>query len=327
MVKLCPLIFLDKKMGIHTNVEVYTFLQMTEWSQDYIINFIDEKTYHQEFFSRPLKTPVGVLTVFIHNPTKDGVSGRVHKSRQYEPEIMELILQFVGSEKNISFIDIGANIGLHTVVVAKYGKPVLAVEMMHDNVQHLCMSAEHNGLQRQIKVVSNALGKNHAPSKIISGKNGRFGGGYANDSSISSIKNKYDGDIYNDVAIDIPTVMLDDLLTWKHIHLFQELFIKMDVEGGEASVMEGAKRFLKMTRITGILMEWRWHRERPHTARTIISIMQELKLNPFQPIVSRKKNTNTAITDVEEVQKLYNRKLAFKKFSSWPHDVLWLPSV
>ncbi|XP_033727677.1 uncharacterized protein LOC117317009 [Pecten maximus] len=305
-------------------VEVYTFQEMTSWTRDLnVCSSIDDQIYHGDFFRVPLESQVGSLSVFIHNPTKDGLSGKIYKERRWEPNILNVILLFLRTDDDTNFIDIGANIGLHGLQIAKYGRKVLALEASSHNVQHICASTHYGRFHDYVKIIYNAAGKDHSISNIILGGGGDLTGNFVNISNIRKQKFKTDGRYsYQEGSVSVPTVMLDDLLTWQHFALFKKSFIKMDVEGSEHLVMEGAKRFMQNSVIKGIIMEWTWHKGQS-SAETILNIMKSYKFQPYD--FSNTKITRKKFFSQDTLTKLF-QSLNPNESNSWPSNVLWAPA-
>lgn len=309
--------------AVSPEVEVYTFQDVTSWTRDIqVCASMDNQIYHGDFFRVPLESQVGSLSVFIHNPTQDGISWKIYKERRWEPDVLNVILLFLRAEEDTNFIDIGANIGLHGLQIAKYGRRVLALEASQHNVQHICASTHYGRFQEYLKVIFNVVGSDHTPSKLILGRGSDFGGNFVNISSLRKQKFKRDGQYsYEDHAVTLPTVMLDDLLSWKYFETFKKSFIKMDVDGSEHLVLEGAKHFLKNSNIKGIVMEWSWHKGQSSSS-SILSIMKSFNFQPYD-------FSNTKITR----KKFFTRDSITKLFKNlgpnetWPATVLWVPAI
>ncbi|KAJ8307256.1 hypothetical protein KUTeg_015340 [Tegillarca granosa] len=67
------------------------------------------------------------------------------------------LLDYLKSDQNLNFIDIGANLGVFSLTVAKSGRKVLAIEALYKNVQRLCMSISDGGLQIKTFTLDNLL--------------------------------------------------------------------------------------------------------------------------------------------------------------------------
>ncbi|KAJ8309962.1 LOW QUALITY PROTEIN: hypothetical protein KUTeg_011827 [Tegillarca granosa] len=64
---------------------------------------------------------------------------------------------YLTSDSNLNFIDIGANLGVFSLTVAKSGRKVLVFEALYKNLRCLCMSIRDGGLKSNLKVIYNAL--------------------------------------------------------------------------------------------------------------------------------------------------------------------------
>lgn len=144
--------------------------------------------------------------------------------------------------------DIGANIGLFSVYAAKRGVArVVAVEPSIFNLQELARNIEINGLQESIRVVPLPLfaasgpGTLHMSTTAIGGALSTFQERFGFDGEPLDCKFRY------------PTVgaSADDLV--ERMGVPAPDYVKIDVDGIEHLVLEGAPRLLKAVR--GVLIE------------------------------------------------------------------------
>lgn len=135
-------------------------------------------------------------------------------------------------------IDVGANSGLFSSIAAAAGKQVFAFEPMPQNLGILARTVERNGLADRVEIfpiaASNACGVARFFGK---GQGASLVEGWADQPS-------YD-------AIHVPTNTLDRLLSARLQG--KSVFIKIDVEGAELAVLEGARGLLQQC--TGLLFE------------------------------------------------------------------------
>lgn len=132
--------------------------------------------------------------------------------------------------EGMTFIDVGAHIGMHTVAAARCvgrkGK-VHAFEATPDTAQHLRQNVVQNGLEEQTTVHSCFAG---AASGVTSFRKCR----------ISRHNSKFD---HSDVSstIEVPVVALDDALADERV----VDLIKVDVEGAELEVFAGMSQLIQ----------------------------------------------------------------------------------
>lgn len=161
----------------------------------------------------------------------------------YEPSLQRALERSL--RPGMTFFDVGANIGYITVgaarLVAATGE-VHAFEPLPDNVAKLRDASERNGLHDRIRVVEAAVASrsgrgtlmvhaSHAMGKL----EGSLGRG-----------EEYSG------SLDVTVLSLDDYVHQQG-HTVPD-WVKIDVEGGEASVLEGMERMLQEIG-PGLLME------------------------------------------------------------------------
>ena len=121
-------------------------------------------------------------------------------------------------------IDIGAHVGLYSLCIAKYCKKIIVIEPFHDNATILQKNLLMNKIKNFILIpfaVSNKRGK----VKL-----------YLHRSSA-----KHSLIIRSPKFIEGKAMTLDDII--KLLNL-QPTIVKIDVEGAEAQVLEGAKKLI-----------------------------------------------------------------------------------
>ena len=126
------------------------------------------------------------------------------------------------------FVDIGANCGLYSLIAAKAGVSVLAVEPNRLNYLRLKQNIDHNGFAN-IQPYALALSDK-------SGRAALYGGG----EGASLLRNW--GGMTNTYAQEVDVDTLDNLLASRSG--LREILIKIDVEGHEPAVLSGARGLL-----------------------------------------------------------------------------------
>lgn len=167
----------------------------------------------------------------IIDPKNGFVDKQIFSYKDFEPEIKNIFLKYVS--EGFTVLDIGANIGIHTLFLAKIvgdsGK-VIAFEPIKRIYEQLKKSIAINDFQN-IVLNNYALGDRQTNAKINILKENMGG---------SSIYNNKDTKFDSEENIMIK--VLDNL------NLPRIDFIKMDVEGYEWNVIKGAKNLLERDR-------------------------------------------------------------------------------
>ena len=124
------------------------------------------------------------------------------------------------------FIDVGANLGYYTCLAAKHGKHVIAFEPQQQNLRCLMRNLVANDNQDAVEVFPLALSDKPGLLTLYgaSGPSASLIKGWAGYSS------KY--------SQQIPVSTLDNVMGLRFVD--KQLFIKIDVEGSEFQVLEGA---------------------------------------------------------------------------------------
>lgn len=152
----------------------------------------------------------------------------------HEAEEMGFILHFL--RPSDLFIDVGANIGSYTIMAAGgSGARVVSVEPIPDTFAKLQRNVVLNGLAERVELHRVGLSRER-----------------------SDLRFTPDQDTVNHVmatgelgsAILVPVVSMDELLAGR-----VPVIIKIDVEGHEQAVLEGARQTLSDQRVAAVVME------------------------------------------------------------------------
>ena len=198
-----------------------------------------------------------------------------------EPETIEWINKN-GSERKV-FLDIGANMGVYSLYYAKkFGGKVFSFEPSFKNLELLSKNIKINSLQKNITLISNPLSDTF---KIANFYQEDFVGGEANASLISNdnlnvIENKKLKN--NDVLYSTLGLPLDNLANLNLIN--KSLIVKIDVDGNELDILNGAKKILSQNINISLLVEVR--------DQTEFQIEEALNKLNFKKIEKFEKNNN-----------------------------------
>ncbi len=146
------------------------------------------------------------------------------------------------------FVDVGAHWGLFSLTAASRWPgeiDVLAVEPHPENVARLMDAVSHNGLNERVEIVAAACGSRRGYARLRF--NTSMGHTIEGWSPISELPGP---------PLCVPVATVDELFRvrpWLH---GRRVFLKVDVEGGEAQVLAGARALLASGRVHAILWEY-----------------------------------------------------------------------
>jgi FkbM family methyltransferase len=146
---------------------------------------------------------------------------RTHKftlAGSYEPTVVRYLEEHL---RHGVLWDVGAHTGYMTLVAARLGAVVVAIEAHPDNASRLRSAVARNGLGRNVHVVESAVGSCGGVARLAPG----------GDSSTGRIA---------DEGIEVPMTTLDELRSGYPA----PTILKIDVEGFEAEVLRGGTALL-----------------------------------------------------------------------------------
>ena len=162
-----------------------------------------------------------------------GVSGAILHTGRWEPHVEKLLHEY--TYRDLTFLDIGANVGYFSLSVANKMRDVgsgrvIAIEANPLVVPYLMSSVVESGFDDIIQVLPYAVHHKNGLIEMLAEFGDNLGG--------STIRAVSDEKVRKNV---IPCVKLDDVLTeLTHIDL-----VKMDIEGAEMLALSGMVELMR----------------------------------------------------------------------------------
>lgn len=246
--------------------------------------------------------------VCLHELWRDMyISHDLKETGVWEKHILGEIQDVLRADSSLGFIDIGANIGFYTMIAAKMGHRVVAVEPFAESRYRIHMAVQLEQLQDVITVVKNPVTNRRVKATIQTSGNNQ-------------------GDIQIDISDIVPclgtcpevvqTITLDDLL---EVTNFSRAIIKIDAQGHEHRILDRAENLLNKIDVPFIFTEWlmmkTFYVDSNHTSadKLIVQSMMkklfDLNYRPFQLNYDG------------------GQPLDPNRWFDWPHDIVWHKSA
>lgn len=190
------------------------------------------------------------------HPDNGCVDLEIFASGNYEPEILRLIKKHLAPDA--VFLDIGANIGQHSLYASRHCKHVYAFEPMKKIYDQFSSSVFTNDFLN-ISVYNYALGNTKEVLPI-------YGNDNIGASSLFTSENRKK-------IQDIKVLRLDDIV--QDLGLERCDLVKIDVEGFELEVLKGGKEFFAKHK-PKIVLEYTpffYDKKDPNIARELIQLL------------------------------------------------------
>jgi len=176
------------------------------------------------------------------------VSGTIKKTGAWETETLINVIKVLNSFKNATFLDIGANIGMYTVLVANMGRQVVAVDADPENLAYIRKSLDLQNTTNRVRLFSNAVSDEYlqmfpySPDKKNSG------------ATLMKTLEEVKAEGLKTIIPPIQSVRLRDILD---TIVAKEIILKIDVEGYECKALQEEIILNKIGKfIPYIFMEW-----------------------------------------------------------------------
>jgi len=146
------------------------------------------------------------------------------------------------------FLDIGSNIGTYAILAAQKGLRAIAFEPIKSNFDTLRINLILNKLEDKVTAFNVALG--------VYAHKAQFAFDLINTGASHLLSVEMDDEHPSHMEIDESQIVpLDDFIPRMNLTKKDRIFLKIDVEGMEAEVLKGAKRFLQTYPNILIVME------------------------------------------------------------------------
>lgn len=181
------------------------------------------------------------------------IKWRINSFYTKEPETLEWIDEFSKKEKLI-FWDIGANIGLYSIYAAlKHTNcEIISFEPSTSNLRVLSRNIYINSLSDKIKIFSNPLQNNQNQNQFLTMNEYDFLEGHALNTFGKNIN--FEGKKFlPKMRYSLFGTSINYLLSNKFVEVPD--YIKIDVDGIEHLILEGADKYLDNEKIKSILVE------------------------------------------------------------------------
>lgn len=189
-----------------------------------------------------------VLDVTMRNgeclalPMNSSQAWRVALTGRYDDEVLELLCRHI--EPGSLVVDVGASLGLYTVPLGVAARAVrsrvLAVEPLERNCTMIQANVERNGLSDVVRLVRCALGASDGVV-LLHGEPGGVGNAVVVTGLEAGELARHDAAGGHPHEEEVQVMRLDDVIWPGDMRVS---LIKIDVEGFEFDVLEGAERTL-----------------------------------------------------------------------------------
>lgn len=243
-----------------------------------------------------LNTMHGNAPICIHNPHDDEIiSGKLSADGIWEGNYVYIFGSVLAQNPNLEVLDLGCNIGVYTILAAKLGHRVVAVDPNALNLRLLTKSLNMGGLSNKVTLLRNAI-SNISENVTLFDIVGNIGGTFVETADKTDQEDETIDDDHRAMAITLDD--LTDHFRNKHV------FIKIDIETYELKALMGGNKFFSQVNVRFVLMEWIYHREFD-TGKEVIKFMKDHSLYPH---INAHKNT----------------KLDPEFYRTWPDNILWI---
>lgn len=181
----------------------------------------------------------GEQGIFGGSASDQDVIGRYVVERTWSPIFLGRFTEFLGRHPGMTYLDIGANIGLTAIPVAAAGHKVIAFEPVPENFGHFVRNAQRNGVADRIVAYNKALldAKGTASFELSPSNHGDHR--FRTAAAIGAMGE-------NDWSVvDVVVDTLDDALAG----IDGDFAVKMDTQGSEPLVIKGGAGVLARTKM------------------------------------------------------------------------------
>lgn len=273
-------------------------VRIYNWNGSWSLSSMCDGVGMNDFREATLKTMSGPTPIFVYSETEDKyVSHDIINTGWWEHHLAVPMVNMLQSDPTLTFMDVGANIGAFTLEMAKMGRKTISVEPLKDNVQRLCCSVHKGKLGHLVTIIANAISNKH--QQVTLGKDlNNVGGTFVNNNNPVKISQIV---MNGEYSTPVNTILLDDILGLPEKP--ERVVMKMDVEGYEHFVLEGATYFFQQVFVKAIFMEWTYSNN-PSIRDSIIKFMVNNNFLPYSLSM--------------------HESILESNYNAWPGTVVWI---
>ncbi|CAH1779943.1 unnamed protein product [Owenia fusiformis] len=226
------------------------------------------------------------------------VSWFIKQDGVWEAPVVRVFMKLLSNHPHLNLIDIGAHVGMYSLLAASMGREVLAIEPVISNVKLLHAAINLNHFKDRIKILMNPVTDSYLNVTFVQ---------HDTNQGAIRIRNAYPSEITEENIRDQnvkETIVADDILS---VVTFKSAILKIDIEGHELKALRFSDRIFKHLAIPYVLMEWGRllelrNEHEPELAEFVIC-MTERHYKPFS-------------YEMDE--------LSIQRYARWPWDIMWV---
>ena len=186
------------------------------------------------FYTKKEKFVFRLNDILLNLDIRDSIDREIYFTNRYEEEQIKLLLDNIKKYKITHFVDVGANIGIYALTIAK-NIPNIKIDAFEPHkgaFERMKANIHQNGFSQIIQTHNLALSNENKEGYLLAGT--RFGTYQSGGASVSS-----------EGEMKISQVRGDDLIKYTD----DIIAIKIDVEGFELSVLQGIENLIKNNKV------------------------------------------------------------------------------
>ena len=186
------------------------------------------------FYTKKEKFVFRLNDILLNLDIRDSIDREIYFTNRYEEEQIKLLLDNIKKYKITRFVDVGANIGIYALTIAK-NIPNIKVDAFEPHkgaFERMKANIHQNGFSEIIQTHNLALSNDNKEGYLLAGT--RFGTYQSGGASVSS-----------EGEMKISQVRGDDIIK----DTDNIIAIKIDVEGFELSVLQGIENLIKNNKV------------------------------------------------------------------------------
>ena len=202
----------------------------------FLSKFFPSLKWHRFATYCVLSTRLGVF--HIREQSFDAICASPDYERPDLNFTLTLLKREQAASRSVLYLDVGANIGAYSIKLGRQfynwdGLRITALEPNPESFLLLQKNIRENGLERKVTAQNVGLLDHPGPAVLTLNKI---------DPGSSSLRTNIHK---QDPAVTVELLTVDDILSaWPSETLPETIFMKLDVEGTERAVLQGAKRLL-----------------------------------------------------------------------------------
>ena len=269
------------------------------------------KRYNYYAGNEQIVTTTNTGQIIVVKRDDNSISPSLILYGEWEKEITKYAEKFIKTYECPTIFDIGANVGWYGLILSRFceSSEIHYFEANKSLIECIRRTTIINGLSHRSRINNNAVSDVTGEKLKLKVINHLQGSSTIEELDMNQ-ENTFFDDLKKPTLIEVPSITIDEYSNLGNVKKID--FLKIDVEGHEEKVINGAIRMIKSSKDMTLLMEWNTNRYSDQIIKNLVDFEILILINGKQVINC--KDLHKSCTSVNEFE------TSLKEITNYKHS-------